>query len=126
MVSDLKTFSNKGCKIEAKKENKIGQSLQGSGGYTTRIRRFYNKFQEVMFSDAIIEPLQKTFAYKGCKISAHNYFFFLLILPKYQKFFFYIGATIRIGQDMLYLPYAGFFFYLLFFYYFFFWIFVGI
>ena len=35
---------------------------QGSGDYTTRIRRFYNKDQEVMFSDAIIEPIHKTFA----------------------------------------------------------------
>ena len=29
-----------------------------------------------MFSDAIIEPLQKTFAYKGFKITAHFFFFF--------------------------------------------------
>ena len=42
---------------------------QGLGGYTTSIRRLYNKDQDVMFSDAIIEPLQKTFAYKGCTIT---------------------------------------------------------
>ena len=42
---------------------------QRLGGYTTRIRRFYNKDQEVRFSNAIIEPLQKTFAHKECKIT---------------------------------------------------------
>ena len=42
---------------------------QGSGGYITKIRRLYKKDQEVMFSDAIIEPLQNLFAYKGSKIT---------------------------------------------------------
>ena len=36
-----------------------------NGGHTTKIRMLYNMDQEVMFSDAIIEPLQKTLAYKG-------------------------------------------------------------
>ena len=56
---------------------------QRSGGYITRIRRLYNKDrklynkdQEVMFSDAIIEHLQKTFAYKGWKITAQKKVFF--------------------------------------------------
>ena len=52
-----------------------------SGGYTTRIKRLYNKDQEVMFSDAIIEPLQKTFAYKGCTITSRKKFVFQRILP---------------------------------------------
>ena len=55
-------FTNKGCKIAAqkkvsfwanfariwrlyKKDQEVKQ--QGSGGYTTRIRRLYNKAQEV-------------------------------------------------------------------------------
>ena len=49
---------------------------QGSGGYTTRIRRLYNKDKEVMFSNLIVEPFQKTFAYKGCKITAQKKCFF--------------------------------------------------
>ena len=40
------------------------------------IRKLYNMDQEVMFSDAIIEPLQKTFAYKGCKITEKKAFLF--------------------------------------------------
>ena len=75
MVSHLKTFTNKGCKIATQKKIVLGEFgkgiQQGSGGYTTRIRRLY-KNQEVMFSDAIIEPLQKTFAYKGFKITAQK------------------------------------------------------
>ena len=93
MVSDLKTFTNKGTKIAARKKKFVfGQILQRRGGYTTRIRRLYNQNQEVihqgseiytprisrlynkdrevMFSDAIIEPIQKTFAYKVCIITA--------------------------------------------------------
>ena len=70
MVSYLTTFINKGS---PRKEKKFvfGQILRGSGGFTTRIRRLCNKDHEVMFSDAIIEPLQKTFDYKGCKTTAH-------------------------------------------------------
>ena len=82
MVSHLKTISNKGCKIAVQKKIVFGQILQGRIGYTTRIRRLYNKDQEVMFSDTIIEPLQKTLVYKGCKIIAQKKLFFLLqILP---------------------------------------------
>ena len=104
MFSHLKTFSNKGCKIAAQKkkvcfwanfannQEVIQQGSgsgncnlrverrtiqKGSGGYTTKIRKLYNKDQEVMFSDAIIEPLQKTFAYKGCKITAQKKLVFL-------------------------------------------------
>ena len=51
-----------------------------------------------MFSDAIIEPLQKTFAFKGCKITAQKKFFFLQILPYYQDFFG-IGATISASVE---------------------------
>ena len=60
-----------------------------------------------MFSGAIIQHIQKNFAYKWCKITAKKKFVFLVILP-YQQDFFGIGATIRIGQAMLCLPYAGF------------------
>ena len=57
---------------------------QGSGGYTTRIRRLYNKDQVVIqqasggyVSNEIIEPLHKILAYKGCKITAQKKFFFV-------------------------------------------------
>ena len=46
----------------------------------------------------------KTFACEGYKTAAH---FFL----GGGNFAFGIGATIRIGREMLCLPYAGFFFY---------------
>ena len=82
MISDMKNFPNKGCKIANhkivffwanfamirrlyNKDQEVRQ--QRSGGYTTRIRKLYNKDQEViqqdqevMFSKEIIEPLQKT------------------------------------------------------------------
>ena len=43
VVSDLKTLTNKGCKI---KDQEIIH--HGSGGYTKRIRRSYNKDQEII------------------------------------------------------------------------------
>ena len=53
MVSYLKTFTNKGC--SAKKNLFLGEFSkdkeviqQGSGGYTTRIRRLYIMDQEFM------------------------------------------------------------------------------
>ena len=49
-----------------------------------------------------------TFAHKGCQIAAQKKVDFWQILPYYQDFFG-IGATIRIGWEMLCLPYAGFF-----------------
>ena len=99
----MKTFTNKGCKIAVQKKFVF---WQGSGGYTTRIRRLY-KDQEVMFSDAIIEPLQKTLAYKGCKITVEKKLVFSANFALVAGFFG-IGAIIRIGQKMLCLPYAGF------------------
>ena len=60
VVSHLKTFTYKGFKFAAKKKVLfsglfrlslsliIKSILQGSGGYTTRIRRLYNKDQEVI------------------------------------------------------------------------------
>ena len=36
------------------------------------IRGLFNKDQDVIFLDAIIEPLKKTVAYKGCKITAQK------------------------------------------------------
>ena len=66
MVSHLKIFSNKGCKISAQKKVFLGEfckdwgvTQQGSGGYTAKIGRLYNKDQVVMFSDAIIKPSRK-------------------------------------------------------------------
>ena len=50
----------------------------------------------------------KTFAYKGCKIDA-NFFLFFLANFVLLAGFFGIGATIRIGQEMLCLMYAVFF-----------------
>ena len=61
----------------------FGQNLQGSGGYTTRIRRLYFKDQEViqqgsggyttrirrLFFQAIMEPLKKTFFWYRCYYS---------------------------------------------------------
>ena len=71
-----KKILGKGVKLPCKKSLFLGEFFkdqefipQGSVGYTTRIRRLYNKDQVIMFSDAIIEPLQKTFAYKECKIT---------------------------------------------------------
>ena len=60
-----------------------------------------------MFSNAIIEPLQKTFAYKGCKITAQFFFFFSANFALLAGFFG-IGATIHIGGEMLHIPYEGF------------------
>ena len=86
MVSHLKTFNNKECKIAKQKKacfranfvrirrlyNKDqGVIQQGSGGYTTRIRIFF--------------------------------FFFSANFALLAGFF---GATIRIGQEMLCFPYA--------------------
>ena len=71
MVSYLKPFTNKGCKIAGQKNVYFGKFRfnyhsvnfarirrlynkdpefiqQGSGGYTTKIRRFYNKDPEVI------------------------------------------------------------------------------
>ena len=45
VVSHLKTFTNKGCKIATQKKVCF---WAGSGCYTTRIRRLYNKDQEVI------------------------------------------------------------------------------
>ena len=51
-----RSFTNKECKIAAQKKFVLGQQFfkdqevkqQGSGGYTTRIKRLYNKDQEVI------------------------------------------------------------------------------
>ena len=51
----------------------------------------------------------KTFAHERCKIAAPNCFLFLANFALQVRFFFAIGATICIGQEMLYLPYAGLF-----------------
>ena len=51
----------------------------------------------------------KNFTYKGCKIAAPIKVCFLAIFAS-QAGFFGIGATLRIGQKMLCLPYAGLYF----------------
>ena len=61
VVSHLKTFTYKGSKIAAQIMFFLGE---------------FCKDQEVMFSDANIEPLQKTLAYKGYKITAQKKCFF--------------------------------------------------
>ena len=98
MVSLLKLLLIKGVKSSRKKKFVFGQIFKGSGGYTTRIRRLFNKDREVMFSDAIIEPVKSL--RKKVFFSAN----FALLAG-----FFGIGATIRINQEMLCVPYAGFF-----------------
>ena len=55
----------------------------------------------------------KTFAYKGCQIAAKKKGSFSANFALLAGFFG-IGATIRIGREMLRLPYAGFFSILLF------------
>ena len=61
---------------------------QGSEGYTTRIRGLYHKDQKVMFSEAFIELLQKTFAYKGCKINAQFFLVFFCEFSLTSRIFF--------------------------------------
>ena len=83
MVSNLKTFTNKGCKIAAQFVFLFlfwEVIQQGPGGYTTRIRRLYNKDLEVINKDQEV----------------------------ISRIFFGIGATIRIGQKRCFV-YAGFF-----------------
>ena len=63
----------------------IKSILQGSGGYTARIRRFYNKDYEV---------IQQGYTTRIMRLLAG---------------IFVISVNIRIGWDMLCLPYAGFF-----------------
>ena len=52
----------------------------------------------------------KTFAHKGCKIAAPKKPGFCGEFCLTSRIFVGIGATIRIGREMLCLPYAGFFF----------------
>ena len=77
MVSNLKTFTNKGCKIAAQFVFFLFWEViqQGPGGYTTRIRRLYNKDLEVINKDQEV----------------------------ISRIFFGIGATIRIGQKRCFL-----------------------
>ena len=60
-----------------------------------------------MFSNAIKEPLQKTFAYKGCKITAQKKLVFSSNFA-FVAGFFCIGATNRIRREMLCLLCVGF------------------
>ena len=53
----------------------------------------------------------KTFVHKGWKVTAPKTMFILAKFALLAGFFFGIGATIRIGQEMLCLLYAGFFIY---------------
>ena len=76
---------------------------QGSGEYTTRIRRLYNKDQQLIQQGSGGYVFRRDY-----RSFLENFFVFLQILP-YQQDFFVIGATIRIGQDMFCLPNAGIF-----------------
>ena len=85
MVSDLKTFTRKGCKIAAQKSF-FGQFCmdqeviqQGSGGYTTRIRRLHNTDQEVI-SRIILVSVLPTALVERCFVSRMRDFF-----QKYEK-----------------------------------------
>ena len=60
-----------------------------------------------MFSKAITEPLQKTFPYKGCKIYLGKKISFFFCEICFSSRIFGISATIRIGRDVLCLPYGG-------------------
>ena len=62
--------------------------MQWSGGYTTRIRRLYNKDQEVL------QQGSGGYTTRVRRLLAGS---------------FGIGASIRIGRELLCLPYAGFF-----------------
>ena len=50
----------------------------------------------------------KTLAHMYCKIAAHFFIVVNVANIAWLAGFFGIGATIRIGQDMLCVPYAGF------------------
>ena len=111
MVSHLKTFTNKGCEIAAQKRKGFFEgnldlinyySLsqfckdqevihQGSAGYTTRIRRLYNKDQEV---------ISRIFWYQcyyphwsGDALSPVCGIFFLLFLCNCPTFFYNVLHT---------------------------------
>ena len=62
---------------------------QGSGGYNTRIRRLYTKDQEVMFSNVIIEPLQKIVLLNGVKSQRKKRFFSCQFCLTSRNFFWY-------------------------------------
>ena len=121
-----KLLLKKGVKSPHKKSLFLGEFCkdqevlqQGSGDYiyiyiyiyiyTTRIRRLYNKDQELLFSDTIIEPLQKTFAFKGGKIIARKKVCYSANFASLAGFFWYQCYYIRIDWEMLCLLYAGFF-----------------
>ena len=68
----MNIFAQKWSKITAQKKSLFWANFARIRRLYNKIRRFYNKDQEVMqqgsggyVSNAIIEPLQKTFAYKG-------------------------------------------------------------
>ena len=83
MVSHLKTFTSKGCRIAGRKKvsfwanfarirrlyNKYHEViLQVSGGYTTRIRRLYNKDREVISRILLVSVLLSP-SVKRCFVS---------------------------------------------------------
>ena len=108
MVLHFKTFINKGCKIAAQKKFIFGRILQGSGGYSTGIRRLYNKDQEVykkdqevMFSDTIIEHSRKLLIIKGVKLPLQKKSFFSLNFALLAGFFWYQCYYAHRSRDTL-------------------------
>ena len=130
MVSDLKTFTYKGCKIAAQKKSLFWGKFcndqeviqQWSGGYTTMIRRLYNNDQKVIQQGL---GCYKTRIKRVCFLTQLQSLSIKRLLIKVVKslrkkgfvfcefcftsmIFFSIGATIRISRDMLCLSYTGF------------------
>ena len=78
-----KLLLKKGCKIATEKKFVFGRILQGSGGFTTRIRRLYNKDQEV------IQQGSGGFVFwRDYKASPENFWIFLvsvLLYPHWSR-----------------------------------------
>ena len=98
MVSDLKTFAHKGCKIVAADQGffylltpfqRLFARTSQSPMY--KLFRFLKSLGESNGKNVVSDL--KTVAHKGCNIAAH---------------FFGIGATICISQEILCLRQAGF------------------
>ena len=56
----------------------------------------------------MVSDLNTFFSHKGCKIAAQFIFFIFDEFCLSSRIVLGIGATIRIGREMLCLPYAGF------------------
>ena len=117
MVSDLKTFAHKGCKIATAKK-----ALADLFHLFTTIKRFFVRTYRSPITKLfrLSEPLGKSNGEKGSqtlklwlikvlKLPPIFFVFLKQVLPYYHNFFD-ISANSHISQEMLCLPYAGFFF----------------